>query len=107
MQGGGVRNGPILVVLAASSSLGHGLPTVPHTMSQITTPSTRWSRAIISALRRVWMPDQAFRLGLAPMLVHTLQITNSSASIGLSKIFVLLPSRQPLRSITATRLFDN
>ena len=45
-------------------------------MSQITTPSTRCSREMISALSLVWIPDQALCRGSAPGFVHTLQMMN-------------------------------
>ena len=56
MQGGGAQNGPITVVLSTSlsgNSFGQARPIVPHTMSHMIRPSTRWLRVIISALMRV------------------------------------------------------
>ena len=49
MQGGGAQKGPITVVLASLSSnnFGQARPIVPHTISQMTRPSTRSLRAMI------------------------------------------------------------
>ena len=106
---GGVRcHGPIAVVRDAGlsgGSLGQGRPTVPHRQSQMTTPSTCCRRVMISVLSRVCSPDQAFLRGSAPGLMQMLQITNSSTSVGRSKTFVLLPSRQPLADIAANDPF--
>ena len=56
---------------------------------------------MISALNRVWIPDQALWRGSAPGFVQTLQMMNSWACGGRSKMLVLLPSRQPFSSMTA------
>jgi len=79
----------------APATFGQGRPTVAQAISQMMTPSTCCCREMISALKRVWIPDHALSLGSAPGLVQRLQITNSCAFVGRSKIFVLLPSRQP------------
>src|SRR5271154_3079670 len=104
MQGGGVRKGPREVLRTSPSrdrSLGQGRPSVPQIISQMTTPLTRLLRLIISALSRVWIPDQAFRRGSAPELVQRLQVMNSLASVGRSNLFVFSPSRHPFKSMTA------
>jgi len=79
-QGGGNAR-PLMVValLASPLNFGQGRPGVPHSMSQITTPSTRSALWIILAPSRVWIPDHALCFGFAPAFWHNDQMMNSSA----------------------------
>ena len=104
MHGGGsVRSRTVVARLGSCSNFGHGRPCVPQSMSQMMTPLTICFLWMISALNRVWMPDQALWAGSYPRFWQIYHMTNSSALAVRSKILVLFPSRQPLVSMAQTR----
>ena len=93
MQGGVTRYCATVVTRnRLLANLGQGRPIVPHSQSHTIKPSTCLLFSMISALRRVCIPDHTLRRGSLDGLLHTLHMKNSCAWVGRSKMAVLLPS---------------